>query len=344
MPWALIGLHQAKGILTDMLRKDRVPHALLLTGPSGAGKFTLSMALAQALNCLSPDADLSPCLKCSSCLKIAALSHPDFLILEPKGRKGIIPIEEVRSLRAALNYKPFEGKRQVAVVRMAERFTEESGGALLKTLEEPSPSTVIILNAMSEASVMPTLVSRCSRMKVPPPPREALVAALSEKGCGSDLAALLAGLSGGALGAALGLDAAAAQKTFSDLDSILGLSGRPGALAAALEWTGDFCETMAKFKKREESYPKARELQDLVLSCLRLWHRDAASLAATGDPSIVLGPPASSAMWAWSKTITAESSRRFERSLARLAEGLARGLRLEIIFENFWLAVLKYEG
>jgi hypothetical protein len=49
-------------------------------------------------------------------------------------------------------------------------------------------------------------------------------------------------------------------------------------------------------------------------------------------------------MWSWSKTITADSSKRFERSLARLAEGLARGLRLEIIFENFWLAVLKYEG
>jgi DNA polymerase-3 subunit delta' len=343
MPWALLGLERIKAALTDLLRQERVPHALLLTGPAGCGKFTLSLALAQALNCAAPDpADLSPCLECPSCRKMAANSHPDLVILEPKGRLGVIPIDEVRALRSTLAYKPFEARRQVAVVRGAERFREESGGALLKTLEEPNPGAVIILNALSESAVMPTLVSRCARLRIPPLQRELILKAMAERGHPPDRAALLAGLSGGTLGAAMGLDAETAERIFSEIDTLLGLSGRPGALSAALDWTKGIADEIAKLKKREETWPRARDLQDLAVACLRLWHRDVAVLAATLNPGATLGPPASSARFSWSRTMTAARSRSFERAVERLADGLARPTRLEIVFENFWLSVLEY--
>jgi DNA polymerase III delta' subunit len=344
MPWALLGLDQVKASLTDMLRQERVPHAILLTGPAGSGKMSMSLALAQALNCQSPDPDFSPCLDCESCRKIRALTHPDLLVLEPQGRMGVIPIDEIRALRGVLGLTPYEGKSQVAILRSVERFKEESGGALLKTLEEPSSSVFIILNALSEAAVMPTLVSRCSRLALAPPPRRLLISALAERGRSGAQAALLAGLSGGAMGAALEMDAAAAEAAYFGLDAVLGLSGRPGALSAAIRWTKELSEEIAKLKKMEQAWPRTRALLDLMVSSLRLWHRDVAALAATGDPAALLGPPATSAQWAWSKTLSAKKSRLFELSVERLAAGLARELRLEIVFENFWLAVLEYQG
>jgi DNA polymerase-3 subunit delta' len=341
MPWNLLGLEGVKAALSDMLLAGRVPHALLLTGPAGAGKFSLSMALGQALNCLSPAPDMSPCLECASCRKTAGLTHPDFMVVEPKGARGTILIDDIRALRSALNYRPFEGRLKVAVVRGADTFKEDSGGALLKTLEEPTPNTVIILNALSEAAVMATLVSRCVRLRVPPLPRAVVLEALTRAGQSPDRAALLAGLSGGALGAALSLDGDMAEKAWRDLDGVLGLKGRPEALAGALDWTADLSAVLEKLKKKEDSRPEARRLQNLTLDCLRLWLRDVAALAATGEPARLLGPPASSAQWAWAKSVTAEAALAFHRSLERLADGLARSLRLEIIFENFWLDVLE---
>jgi hypothetical protein len=178
-------------------------------------------------------------------------------------------------------------------------------------------------------------------LKIPPLPKAEVAAALDGRGLPPERAALLAGLSGGALGAALGLDPDLCDEAWRGLDVVLGLKGRPGALAAAIDWTGEFTASLDKLKKRDDAAAQTRLVQELTLDCLRLWHRDVAVLAATGDPSKLLGPPASSAQWAWAKTLTAETSGRFERGLGRLADGLARSLRLDIVFENFWLDVLK---
>ena len=341
MPWDLIGLGAAKSALSDMLRSGRVPHALMLTGPKGAGKFALSTALAQALNCLSPDEDLSPCLNCASCKKTAAMSHPDFMVVEPSGAAASLRIDDIRALRSSLAFRPFEGKSKVAVVRGAETFREDSGGALLKTLEEPAPDTVIILNALSESAVLQTLVSRCVRLRVPPLPRPRILSALLERGLPPDQAALLAGLSGGALGAAMAMDGAEAEGVWKGLDVVLSLKGRPGALSAALEWTAELTQEKDKARRKDEPKPSARPLQELIVSCLRLWHRDVAALAATGQPGRLLGPMASSAQFAWAKSLTSEGSAAFEKALGSLADSLARGLKADIVFENFWLDVLE---
>jgi DNA polymerase III delta' subunit len=341
MPWPLKGLEAVKAALGDMLRSRRVPHALLLTGPEGCGKLSLSTALAQALNCRQPDPDLSPCLKCPSCLKIASMNHPDFTVLAPKGKLSLIPIDEVRELRSSLAYRPFEGLCKVVALRGADRFREDSGGALLKTLEEPVRDTVLILNAPSERSVMATLVSRCVRLRLPPLSRPAIREALAERGTAPEAAELLAGLSGGAVGAALALEPKAALWTWTELDRLLGLKGRPDGFSAALAWTRAFCDEVGRLRKSEPTWPASQERLRLVVGCLRLWLRDVAVLAATRDQGRLLGPRPSAAQLAWAGGLTALGMAACERAVGRLAEILTRPLRMEIVFENFWLDVLE---
>ncbi|MDR1657496.1 MAG: hypothetical protein LBT47_08075 [Deltaproteobacteria bacterium] len=341
MPWPLIGLDHVKKVFSDMLEASKLPHAILLTGLTGCGKYSLSIALAQALNCYAPDHDFSPCLKCESCRKTQSLNHPDVTVLEPKGRLSLIPIDDVRDLRSSLKFKPFEGRYKVAIIRGADNFREESGGALLKTLEEPTPNTILILNAISEAAVMATLVSRCVRIKVPPLPRTSIVKALTERGLESRHGALMAGLSGGTMGEALNLDAQKALTVWDELDALFGLYGSQEGLDAAFDWTSKLASEIAKLKKKEETFVQSQSLLELILKTIRLWWRDTTILAATGENWRLLGPSPSPAQTAVAKTLTAAKFTQAERYIERLADGLGRAMRLEIIFENYWLDVLE---
>ncbi|MDR1052124.1 MAG: DNA polymerase III subunit [Deltaproteobacteria bacterium] len=339
MPWGLTGLERAKTALGNMLANNRVPHGLLFAGPRGSGKFTMALALAKALNCPDREPDFSPCGKCHVCRRIEAGGHPDVMTLSPKGRYRRIAIDDVRALRDALGYRPYEADFKVAVIRGADSFGQESGGALLKTLEEPTPSTVLILTAASERDVMETLVSRCVRLKFDPLGRGLVLEALVGRGCRPGRAALLAGLSDGALGAAQSLDPEAAEFAWGGVDGIYGSKGEPGALMRAFEWTTEMLEENKRRKKTDDD-PDA-DLPALTAKCMRLWWRDAGVLAATGDPSRCLGPPPSPGQRKIAAVASAALLARVEKSMARLEDGLMRLIRLEVLFENHWLDVLE---
>ncbi|MDR1545153.1 MAG: hypothetical protein LBU12_00235 [Deltaproteobacteria bacterium] len=340
MAWGLLGLEQVKTVLSDMLRTGRLPHGLLLVGPRGTGKLSMAKSLAQALNCLAPEADFSPCGRCMSCRKIAEGLHPDVQVLEGVGKTGQIAVEDVRSIRTSLTYRPYEGRWKAALVRGADHFNEVSGSALLKTLEEPTPNTVIVLTAESSAKVMETLVSRCVAIKFYPPPRPLALQALAGRGLTLLQAALAAGLSGGALGAALDLDPAQAQSVWESYDRLMGAALEPGgALLAALDWTANLMAELDKFKKVEETTIKTARL-DLTLNAARLWWRDVGVLAVTGDSGRLLGPPPSRTQTAWALRATAKKLETAEKAASKLADGLQRSLRLDLLFENYWLDVL----
>jgi hypothetical protein len=342
MPWELIGLDKIKAAFSDMLRTNKVPHALLLLGAAGSGKLSLSLALAQALNCEAPSADFSPCLKCLSCRKTIEGIHPDVTILEPKGKLEILPIDDVRALRSALNFKPYEGRCKVAIIRGAHNFREESGGALLKTLEEPAPNTVIILNALSEAAVMTTLVSRCVRLKVPPVPRSLIIESLAKKGFRGEISDLMAGLSGGALGAALSLEPEKVGPVWNSLDQLLGKSGTKQAYKAAIDFSSKIVSDIDSIPKSEDTAKEKSNFLSLFINSLRLWWRDTAVLAATGDASLLQGPPPSEAQKKWAQTVTAKELQDQQTALTHLSYNLNRPIRLELLFENYWLGVLKF--
>ncbi|HMA46496.1 MAG TPA: hypothetical protein VKP11_04750, partial [Frankiaceae bacterium] len=150
-----------------------MPHALLLVGPSGVGKSTLADDIAAGLLCRVPDPGARPCRECRSCRALEHGNHPDLHRLGPTGAGSVIPIggrEErgVRDLVRDLALLPVEGGARVAIVVAADRMTEDAQAAFLKTLEEPPAGTILILTAADEERLLPTIRSRCVRIRLGP--------------------------------------------------------------------------------------------------------------------------------------------------------------------------------
>ncbi len=160
---------------------DRLPHALLLAGPSGVGKVLLARELAEALLCTAPRSDGRACGACRACRLINAGSHPDLFRLESvEGRA--IPVEGVRALREVLALRSQYGGWRIAWIATAERMTNAAANALLKTLEEPGPQSLLLLVSDRPDLLPATVRSRCQRLALPIPPRAQALGWLMEQG------------------------------------------------------------------------------------------------------------------------------------------------------------------
>jgi len=154
----IYGQKQAKELLTRSLAADRLAHAYLFQGPGGIGKQLFARKLAASINCSENNA-LESCGVCSSCKKMAAGSHPDFLLVSPE--KGAIKIAQVRELIKKLSFAPYEAETRVVLVEDVHTMRQEAANSLLKTLEEPPENNILILTADSAGNVLQTILSRC---------------------------------------------------------------------------------------------------------------------------------------------------------------------------------------
>jgi DNA polymerase-3 subunit delta' len=169
VPFAtLIGHRRLTGLLSRAVARDRLPPALLLAGPAGVGKRTTAIALAQAINCLNPRTadglERDACGTCAACRRIERGVHPDVIVIEP-GDTGSIKIEPVRDVIDRANYRPFEGRRRVVIIDEADALGEAAQSALLKTLEEPPSASVFVLVSSMPDALLPTVRSRCPRLR-----------------------------------------------------------------------------------------------------------------------------------------------------------------------------------
>ena len=152
-----------------------MPPSLLFAGPSGVGKRLTALAVAQALNCtntsqgsgLRAEGSVDACGACAACTRIARGVHPDVLFVEP-GDSGAIKIDQVRDIVDRAQYRPFEGRRRVVIIDEADALVQPAQNALLKTLEEPTPSSVFILVTSRPDMLLPTVLSRCPQLRFRP--------------------------------------------------------------------------------------------------------------------------------------------------------------------------------
>jgi DNA polymerase-3 subunit delta' len=213
LPW----LRGAQQRLRAALAAQRLPHSLLLLSAPGLGaeplaNWTTALALCE---CSSP----RPCGVCASCRLLRADTHPDSHVVRLEEDARQIKVDQVRDLIDSLSLKSYRGGYKVGVIEGAESLNVNGANAFLKTLEEPTADTMLIMIARPSHRLPATIVSRCLRLTLQPPPKETAIAWLKAHAGAASLA-----------GAA---SAAAAASATGAWDAALELAG--GAPLRALE-------------------------------------------------------------------------------------------------------------
>lgn len=200
----IIGQEAAIQKVKDAIQGDRIPHAWLLTGPSGIGKLALAHAIAAYVNCQNPQG-LESCGKCANCLRIKKGVHPDIHYVLPiiakkeKGKQLMtddylpqfreawvenpylslenwqqmldgenkqlgISVHEIRNLKKKIALKAFEAPSKVVILWYAERINNQGANAFLKLLEEPPEKTILLMTCDDPGALLKTILSRCQQL------------------------------------------------------------------------------------------------------------------------------------------------------------------------------------
>jgi DNA polymerase III subunit delta' len=349
--------------LREMMARDHLPHAIVLAGAKGSGKYTLALMLAQTMNCLTrPESDGLPdfCGTCSNCVRIAEAldldarfaeavearenmrdadkketrifvqTHPDVLVIPPDPPQMMVKVDQVRKVIETIYYRPGEGKEKVYIFTDSA-FMKEAANSLLKVLEEPPEFATIVLLAENPGELLPTIRSRSMTFTL---------GALSGEDIEKDLEkhrpewkaaqrALVARLCDGAVGRARSFDlesyVAARQHALAILNSAL----RGGEHSELFKITESY---RPGAEGREKTEALIRTIYSL-LQDLAFIDSGAPELVRNTDIASELKRMAESADFEW---ITAASDR-----LAEVERGMRRNLLRSLSLDAFAAALEK---
>lgn len=144
--------------------ENRLAHALLFVGMEGIGKRQFAEALACSMLCSKPSPFGVSCKACDGCYLISAKSHPDLLVIEPEEKGKAIVVDQIRDVIKLVNETTLKGGYRIIIVDPATAMNMNSANALLKTLEEPTPNTLLILISDQGLRLPATIISRCQKV------------------------------------------------------------------------------------------------------------------------------------------------------------------------------------
>lgn len=304
-------------------RHDRLTHAILFTGPEQVGKTTSALALANDL--LAGDSWPG-----------GLLAHPDLWLEDSDGQN--IHIGRVRlggtegpTLQDFLSLRPYAGGRRVAVMGRADRLTEQAADSLLKTIEEPPPSTHLMLCAAHPERLPATILSRCELVALSPASVGEIVAWLATKGIEGETAGHAAALSAGRPGRALKLatepGALAGELEALNVFVSAGGAGTAGALRAASHFA---------FSQNWEG----RERALVVLAAWASFVRDAACFAA-GTPELAVWTLYRGALERWAEALPAERIVEILAAIVAAADAVSINAQPRLAFEALLLEIFS---
>ncbi|MFK5914954.1 MAG: DNA polymerase III subunit delta' [Woeseiaceae bacterium] len=226
--------------LTQNHFDDRLPHGLLFHGPKGIGKNVFATSFANWLLCEQPS-ESSTCGKCKSCLLVQAKSHPDLVNLVPEEEGKSIKVDQIRELIQTMSLSHHTNGYRVIIVSPADSLNINASNSLLKTLEEPSDKTVIILVTDQSSKLMPTIRSRTQMVRFDIPDEQLSLNWLKDNKLEDSQAKLALKLSAGAPLASLKLaegdGLALRTKLFENWQALA--NNKADALESAAFWLKD---------------------------------------------------------------------------------------------------------
>lgn len=198
----ILGQFPALSILQKDIATGNLSGAYLFIGPAGVGKKMAAVSFAKTLNCQEGSTD--SCERCSCCLRIERMNHPNLRIVTPE--KDSLRISQIRELKSQVTYRIYEGKKRVWILDGAEKLTLEAANSLLKILEEPPDDLIIILITAIPKLLPSTIISRCRVIQFLPLKTSHLQKLLSkEDNVSAPLVPLISELAQGSMSEALKL-------------------------------------------------------------------------------------------------------------------------------------------
>ena len=298
-------------LLQNMIRRDRIPNGLLFWGVGGVGKHMTAIEMAKAVNCTGKDN--LPCDKCLSCRKVVSGNHPDLTVVAPLKKSRIIGVETIESINELASLRPFESPWRVFIIQEAERMGLPAQNHLLKTLEEPPGKSIFMLISEYPGMLLPTIRSRCQRIRFSSLRPETIIELLLQKReVSRERAESIAALAQGQMSRACDLVDTGKREVVLDISSRLAKGEDPVEIAS--EFTSHLKDQKANIQAQVESSTESYDKKDIsredleeqknelssqiealarrnimeYLYLFQTWYRDELVYQATGDIEQIL--------------------------------------------------------
>lgn len=253
----LYSKEQPIGLISSMIKRERLCHSFILTGDSGVGKRTAAYYMAMQMLCQNGSG--LPCGECKSCLMAKSNAHPDIITVNPTGKSGNYKVEDLRPITADAAIAPNEGKYKVYIIPEIDKALAAAQNLLLKIFEEPPEHVIFIMTAGSKDGVLPTILSRAVVINIPLATEESVLSALENAGHSAARAEEAYSVCGGNIGLCLEY---LSGRGFEILDKVKAVAG---AIAGCDEYLLDRLLSEAAPDK-EEILKLLGELAELTAS------------------------------------------------------------------------------